>query len=73
MASRTVHHTRLFSQSEETDMRRMALACCLGMLLQVGGGCFPNYFFQDLLGSAVGEFTSLILTQEFYRQVLPPG
>lgn len=51
-------------------VRRAAFACCLGVMLQLGG-CFPNYFFQNLLASSVSSVVSVVLT-DAVNVLLPP-
>ena len=42
-------------------LRRICVIACLGLVLQLGG-CFPNYFFQNLLGSTVSSLWSVFLS-----------
>ncbi len=41
-----------------------------GLLMQIGG-CFPNYYFQNLLASSISQIVSVILTDAL-NVLLPP-
>jgi hypothetical protein len=49
-------------------MLRLALG--LGFILQLGG-CFPDFYFQNLLASSISEIVGVVLTDTL-NVLLPP-
>lgn len=63
---------RVSGRYEGADMlRRVSLICCLGIVLQFGG-CFPNYFFENLLGSTVSSVWGVFLSDALNVLFPPP-
>jgi hypothetical protein len=51
--------------------KKLLVALCVGGSVFQFGGCFPDYYFQNLLASSISEVVSVILTDTL-NVLLPP-